>query len=122
VDGLLRHVGDAEDAAIDELELEERHLLGLGVALDGELDLELLLAHRIGVDVDLDVDRRLVALRHQRARRVAVLEGEVAHVLRQHVELRGRFEDGFAGRVHGKSPVAPQTGRLRVQGVAWRAR
>ena len=45
---------------------------------------------RRGFDVDLDVDRRLLRARRQRAGRVRVLERQILHILREDGDLRHR--------------------------------
>ena len=52
-----------------------------------EFDLEIGLADLVGIDVDLNVYRRLLT-RRKRSRRVWILERKVLDVLGQHIELR----------------------------------
>src|SRR5262245_36264102 len=86
---LLRNVLQPEYARIDELELEQDRSGGVRLALDLEFHLDVGLAHGLGADVDLDVDRRLLLARLQRARGIRILEREILDVLREDVELRG---------------------------------
>src|SRR6185312_16098597 len=74
-------------------------------AFESQRDLDVGFRQRIGVDIDLDVDLRLLT-RHQRTRRVRVLEREILDVLRQNAELRLRSLGGAAiGRRHAISFV-----------------
>ena len=84
---VLRHVGDAEDAGISELEREHDLAGGLGLALDRQRHLELLFAEIVGADIDLDVDLGRLALLLERAGRIRIFEREVLGILRQDVEL-----------------------------------
>jgi hypothetical protein len=62
----------------------------LGLAFDRQGDFVIVFGNVTGVDVDLDVDRRLLLLRRQRSRRIRVFKRQVLGVLRQHVQLRRR--------------------------------
>jgi len=87
---LLGDVEQSEHAAIDQLETEHDLAGVLGLALDRNRHLEIIVADLVGADIDLDVDLRRLGLRRQRARRVRILERQVLGILRQHIELRRR--------------------------------
>src|SRR5437588_318158 len=101
---LLRHVGEPENPAIGQLELEHYIARLAGAAFEDEADLEIGLGELARVDVDLDRDVRTLLLGPKRARRVRILEREVLHILRE------RVEGGSSG---GGRAVARRIGHLK---------
>src|SRR5947209_10972665 len=91
---LRRHVQDAEDAGVGQLEAEHQLAAVFGLALDRQRHLELVFGNIVGGDLDLDIDRWLLLLRGQRGRRIRILEREVLGILRQNVQLRSRSSFG----------------------------
>ena len=89
----LRYIQDAEHPGIGQLEAEHQLAAVLRLAFDRQRHLIFVLGGTVGADIDLDIDRRLLLLRRQRAGCVRVLEREVLGILRQHVQLgrRARF-------------------------------
>jgi hypothetical protein len=86
---LRRHVLDPEDTRIGQLEGEEHVLAAdLGIALEGQVDLEVVPVELLGIDVDLQVDLRSLVLRLQGTRRVGILEREVLAVLGEGIQRR----------------------------------
>jgi hypothetical protein len=88
---VLGHVADSEHAGIGQLELEQNVVRRLGVALEGQVDLEIGLGELLRIHVHLDADLRPLLLRCQGARCVRVLEREVVGVLRERVQGRRGF-------------------------------
>src|SRR5947209_11769830 len=101
---LLRHVGQPENPAIGQLELEHYIARLAGAAFEDEADLEIGLGELARVDVDLDRDVRTLLLGPKRARRVRILEREVLHILRE------RVKGGSSG---GGRAVARRIGHLK---------
>ena len=60
VELVLRDVADPEDARIGEVEGEQHLVADLGIAFELQIDLEIGVAHLLGVDVHLDADLRLL--------------------------------------------------------------
>lgn len=52
----LREVGNPENAAIGQLDVENHRLAGFGLSVQCQYNVEFRLAQRIGVDVYIDVD------------------------------------------------------------------
>src|SRR5262245_58561082 len=103
---LLRDVLHAEDAGVEHLELEQDHAGAFRLALDLELDLDVVLGHWFGADVDLNVDGRLLLAGLQRARRIGILERQILDVLGQDIELRRRSLLATSlGAARGRSAV-----------------
>jgi hypothetical protein len=128
-DVFLRDVLQAEDAGIEQVEAEQRRAGNLGLAFQLQLDLEIRGRHRLGVDVDLHADRRLLRRLHQRPRRVRILEGEILDELGKNVERRprrglrllrsGRRFPAICGRGHMVSspPVRCRASGRRASGL-----
>jgi hypothetical protein len=69
-------------------EVEQQRSLRLRLAFQPQRNLDVGLARGLGVDVDLDVKRRLLPRRRQRTGRVGIFERQVLHVLGEHANLR----------------------------------
>ena len=111
---VLRNPGEAEQPAIDQLDIVDDALVALGVHLELERDLVSVLAARPGIHVDADLELRVLPGPLQRLRRARALEGEVLDVLGEHGELgllararcglrrrRGRLGGAVAIRLRG---------------------
>ena len=107
----------AEQAAIDDLDIVDHALIALGVDLKLERDLVGLLAVRADIHIDADLELRVVTRPLQCLWRVRALEGEILHILAENVELRlggGLGRGGKVGLRFRRRPVA--VGLLRFCG------
>jgi DNA polymerase-3 subunit epsilon len=84
-----RDVLDAEHACEFQVEAEHQAGVQLRLAVKLERYLDVAIRQRLGIDIDLNGDLRLLRSdRRQRLRRVRVLEREILDVLRHHLDLR----------------------------------
>src|SRR4029079_3797234 len=82
-----RHVLDAKDAAKNEFEVEQHRSLRLRLAFEPQRYLDIGLTRRLGVDMDLDVERRLLPGGRERTGRVRVFERQILYVLGEDADL-----------------------------------
>ena len=90
-----------EHAAIDQLDVEQHFLVEGRLGVQRQIDVELLVRKRIGVDIDVDGDAGGLVAAAQRVRRAGAFEGQVLHILGEHVERglrRVAVAVGRAGR------------------------
>ena len=92
----LRDIYDPKHPGVGEIEAEH-HLAGVfRLAFDRKRHFEFIFGDIVGADIDLDIDRRLLLLRRQRAGGVRIFERQVLGVLRQHIQLGRRAASGGA--------------------------
>src|SRR6516164_3469921 len=96
--GLCRHVLDAENASECQVEGKQDRSGVLGLAFELEGDFVVGLGKLLGAHIDLNVDRRLRLIGRQGARRVRVLKREILDVLPKHAELRLALRSARARR------------------------
>ncbi len=84
---LVGNVADAEQAGEDQLDRENRAVVGHGLGRDLERDFMHVVGGLFAADVELNVDIGLV-LPAVDVRRVGVLEREILHILRDQADLR----------------------------------
>ena len=87
---LLREAADRENAAIDQFHVEQHFLVEGGLGVQRQVDVELVVRKRIGVDVDVDRNAWSLVAAAQRVRRAGAFERQVLDVLCKHVERRLR--------------------------------
>ena len=93
--------------------------------LDDERDFEFVVRKRLGIDVDADLELRILPWRFQHGRRSRIFEGEVLDVLPEHIELRlsrrtlGRFWPSCSAVFSGSSGFFAMGSATRL---VWRCR
>src|SRR5262245_45306296 len=85
---LRRHVLHPEYPGEGQLERKQHRAGAVRLAFELERDLVVGLGELLDDHVDLDIDRRRLVGRRQRARRVRILERQILDVLAEDVELR----------------------------------
>jgi hypothetical protein len=90
LDGFFRHILQAEQAGIEQLDHEGSAGIDFGLGADLQFDFVHVIGGLAGVHTHIDVDARL-ALHLQAARRVRILEREVLHILGNDRHLRHRL-------------------------------
>ncbi len=116
---VLRNILDPENAGIDQIECEQHGTGRVRFAFDLQFDLNVVATERIGVDVDLQIDRGLLLRGLQRTRRIGILEREVLDVLRKNIKLRRSTFGSRGGLFVVVSMSAIAVGRVYHDRVLW---
>jgi len=90
VQAFLRDVAQAEYPGEFQFEAKEQGPSRFRLAFELDADLDIGIRERLGADIDLNADLRLLLARDQRLRRIGILERKILDILRYNGELRLR--------------------------------